>query len=140
MQSSGFSFRSPILALAVGLAVFAVGSLLREAIQPHLENTPYVGALLTVAIFLLPGALVGGWSPRHTLMHGVILGILTAVFVTLQVGHFSRIDWTARSTLQVFGVFAGVGIILCEIGALGGRALARKWLSSNHRMERTGEG
>jgi len=126
MSWSAFSLRSPLLALAIGLAVFALGSLLRAAIQPYLGSTHYLGAILTAAVFLIPGALVGAWSPRHTLMHGVILGVLAAAFVTLQLGHFSHVDWTGRTTLRVFGVSAGLGIILCELGALCGRALVRR--------------
>src|ERR1700704_2687132 len=116
MPSSTFSIRSPVLALALGLVLFALCSLLREAVQPYLGNAPYVGALLTVVIFVLPGALVGALSPRHSLLYGVILGVLAGAFVTMQVGHFSHINWIARPTLQIFGTFAGIGIILCEIG------------------------
>jgi hypothetical protein len=126
MSSSSVSIRSPVLALALGLVLFALCSLLREALQPHLVNAPYVGALLTVIIFLLPGTLVGALSPSHSLLYGVVLGVLAGAFVTMQVGHFSHVHWTARPTLQIFGTFAGIGIILCEAGALAGRALARK--------------
>ena len=56
----------------------------------------------------------------------MILGVLAAAFVTLQLGHFSHVDWTGRTTLRVFGVSAGLGIILCELGALCGRALVRR--------------
>jgi xanthine/uracil permease len=109
-------------------------------VQPHLAHTPYLGALLTVAVFLLPAVLVGAWSPRHSLLHGVIMGVLAAAFVTMQIGHFSRLDWTARPTLQTFAALAGTGIIACEIGAFIGRAVARKWLPSSYRPERTHEG
>lgn len=126
MSPSRFSIRSPVLALALGLALFALCSVLREAVQAHLGNARFVGALLTVMVFVLPGALVGALSPRHSLLHGVVLGVLAGVFVTMQVGHFSQIHWTARPTLQVFATFAGIGIILCEIGALAGRSLARR--------------
>jgi hypothetical protein len=134
MSVAAFSVRSPLVALAIGWAFFALCSLLREAIQPHLVNAPYLNAVLTVVIFILPGVFVGASSPRHSLLYGVTLGVLAAVFVTMQVGHFSHINWTARPTLQVFGAFAGIGIILCETGALAGRALALKRLSSDSRM------
>jgi hypothetical protein len=117
--------------LAVGLAFFALCSLLREAIQPHLANAPYLNALLTVVTFVLPGAFVGACSAQHSLRYGVILGVLAGAFVTLQLGHFAHVNWGARQTLQIFGTFAGIGIILCEIGALAGRALARTSRSSN---------
>jgi uncharacterized membrane protein len=136
MSPPALLIRSPVLALAAGLALFGVFSLLRQAIQPHLGNAPYLGALLTVAIFMLPGVLVGAYSPRHSLLYGVVLGVLAGAIVTLQVGHFSHIHWTARPTLLVFGIFAGMGIIFCELGALAGRALALKWLSSRYRLER----
>jgi len=139
MPPPALLIRSPVLALAVGLALFAVFSLLREAIQPHLGNDSYLGALLTVVIFVLPGVLVGASSLRHSLLYGVVLGVMAGAFVTLQVGHFSHINWTARPTLMIFVSFAGMGIIFCEIGALVGRALALKWLSSNYRMERPRE-
>ncbi len=136
MSSPSLSMRSPVLALAVALALFALCSVLREAMATHLANTPYLNALLTVLTFVLPGALVGAWSPRHTLLHGVILGVLAGAFVTLQLGHFSLVRWTARPTLQILATFAGMGIILCEIGALAGRAFARKSRSSENRTER----
>lgn len=125
MSPPALSIRSPVLALAVGLALFALCSLLREAMAVHLANVPYLNSLLTVVTFVLPGALVGACSPRHTLLHGVILGVLAGAFVTLQLAHFSHIRWTTP-TLQIFATFAGLGIILCEIGALAGRALVRK--------------
>jgi hypothetical protein len=135
MPSFTFPIRSPVLGLAVGLTFFALCSLLREAMQPHLANAPYLNAFLTVAIFILAGTLVGASSPRHSLLYGLILGVLAGVFVILQVGHFSHINWAARPTLQIFATYAGIGIILCETGALAGRALAGKWLSSNYRIE-----
>jgi hypothetical protein len=138
MFRPAFLIRSPVLALAVGLALFAVLSLLREAIQPHLGHDSILGGLLTVVTFALPGALVGALSPRHSLPFGVLLGVLVAVFATLEVGHFSHIMWTARPTLRVFASFVGMGIILCELGALAGRAVALKWLPSNYRVERPG--
>jgi hypothetical protein len=133
MPSSTFSVRSPALGLALGLAFFALCSLLREAMLPHLVNAPYLNAFLAVANFILAGALVGASSPRHSLLFGVVLGVLAGVFVTMQVGHFSHINWGARPTLQIFATYAGIGIILCETGALAGRALALKWLSSKLR-------
>jgi heme/copper-type cytochrome/quinol oxidase subunit 4 len=105
----------------------------------HLANAPYLSASLTVLTFVLPGALVGASSPRHTLLHGVVLGALAGAFMTLQLAHFSHIRWTARSTLQAFATFAGMGIILCEIGALAGRALVWKSRSSQNRTERLHE-
>jgi Na+-translocating ferredoxin:NAD+ oxidoreductase RnfD subunit len=116
------SIRSPLLALAMGLVFFALCSWLREALQPHLLNAPYLGALLTGATFVLAGALVGACSPRHTLLYGVILGVLAGALATWQFGHFS--PTRTHSTLQVFATFAGWGIVLCEIGALAGRAIA----------------
>ncbi len=139
MAPSTFSVRSPALGLVLGLAFFAVCSLLREAMLPHLAHAPYLNAFFAVAIFILAGALVGAYSPQHSLLYGLILGVLVGVFVTLQVGHFSHIDWAALPTLQVFAAYAGIGIILCETGALAGRALAGKWQSSRHRMERPPE-
>lgn len=126
MSPTTFSIRSPVLALALGLVLFALCSLLREAIEPHLGNSTFVRALLTILVFVLPGALVGALSPRHSLLYGVVLGVLAGAFVTMQVGHFSHIDWSARPTLRIFATFAGIGIMLCEIGALAGRGLARK--------------
>jgi hypothetical protein len=136
MSRPAFVIRSPILALAAGLALFAVFSLLRVAILPRLGNASYFGVLLTVAIFALPGVLVGASSPRHSLLYGVLLGALAGAFATLQAGHFSNINWMSRPTLMVFGSFAGTGIILCEIGALAGRALALKRPTANSGIDR----
>ena len=124
MSSPAPSIRSPLLALAVGLVFFALCSWLRQALQPHVLHAPYLGALLTGATFVLPGALVGACSPRHSLLYGVILGVLAGALATWQYGHFPHTS--THSTLQIFAFFAGLGIALCEIGALAGRAIARK--------------
>jgi len=137
MSTSSVTVRSQVLALVGGLVLFALSSLLRQAVQPHLTHTPYVAALLTLAVFLLPGAFVGAVSPRYALLDGVVLAVLAAAFATLQIAGFSHVDWTARPTWQVFGAFASLGFILCEIGALGGRAFARSWLSSKNETERS---
>jgi hypothetical protein len=139
MSTSSVTVRSQVLALVGGLVLFALCSLLRQAVQSHLTHTPYVAALLTFAVFLLPGAFVGAVSPRYALLDGVVLAVLAAAFATLQIGGFSHVDWTARPTWQVFGAFASLGFILCEIGALGGRALARSWSSSKSGTERAGK-
>jgi len=139
MSTSSVTVRSQVLALAGGLVLFAFFSLLRQAIQPHLTHTPYIAALLTFAVFLLPGAFVGAVSPRYALLDGVVLAVLAAAFATLQIGGFSHVDWTARPTWQVFVAFASLGFILCEIGALGGRALAGSWSSSKSGTERAGK-
>jgi len=116
------SIRSPLLALAVGLVFFALCGWLRALLQPHLLHAPYLAALLTGATFVLAGALVGACSPRHSLLYGVILGVLAGALATWQFGHFPYAS--RHSTLQVFATFAGLGIALCEIGALAGRAIA----------------
>jgi hypothetical protein len=135
MSPPSFAIRSPVIALAVGLALFAVLSVLRAALQPHLGNASYLGPLLTVVMFVLPGALVGALSPGHSLLYGVLLGVLAGAFVTLQVGHFSHITWATRPTLLTFGIYAGIGIILCEIGSLAGRALALRRRSHTTRVD-----
>ena len=122
MPSPSPSIRSPVLALAVGLVFFALCSWLRQALQPHLLHAPFLGALLTGATFVLAGALVGACSPRHTLLYGVILGVLAGALATWQYGHFPHAG--THSTLQMFAFYAGLGIVLCEIGALLGRAIA----------------
>jgi len=139
MSTSSVTVRSQVLALVGGLVLFALCSLLRQAIQPHLTHTPYIAALLTFAVFLVPGAFVGAVSPRYALLDGVVLAVLAAAFATLQIGGFSHVDWTARPTWQVFGAFASLGFILCELGALGGRAVARSWSSSKSGTERAGK-
>jgi len=93
MSIHSVTVRSQLLALVGGLVLFALCSLLRQAIQPHLTHN--------------------------------------------QIGGFSHVDWTLRPTWQIFGVLASLGFILCEIGALGGRALARSWLSSKSGAERS---
>ena len=136
MSTSSVTVRSQVLALVGGLVFFAFFSLLRQAIQPYLTHTPYIAALLTFAVFLVPGAFVGAVSPRYALLDGVVLAVLGAAFATHQIGGFSHVDWTLRPTWQIFGSFASLGFILCEIGALGGRALARSWSSSKSGTER----
>ncbi len=135
MSPPAFTIRSPVIALAVGLALFAALSLLRQALQPHLGNASYLGALLTAAIFVLPGVLVGALSPGHSLLYGVLLGVLAGALETLQLGHFSHISGVMRPTLVTFGIYAGIGIILCEIGSLLGRAWALRTRSSGSRAD-----
>ena len=113
--------RPSILALVAGAPVLIVCSLLRVVGQPLVNDAPFVAALSTLLVFLIPGAVTGVVAPRSFFWNGAILGMIAAAFVTLQSNQFGMPNWSSILLYEVIGLWACIGIPLCIVGALGGR-------------------
>ena len=113
--------RPSILALLVGALVLIVCAITRLAGQPLVDHLPIVAATLTLLVFLIPGVVTGVIAPRSFLWNGAILGIITAVFVTLQTVHFRLPNWSSILLYESIGALACITVPLCVVGALGGR-------------------
>ena len=118
------SMRPSLPALAVGAVLLIVGSLLRATGQPLLGISPIAAASSTCLVFLLPALITGAIAPRAAIVDGAILGLIGAVFVTLQAAQFHRPDWSSLLVYETIALFTCLGVPLCMLGAaLGGRYL-----------------
>src|SRR5580698_222121 len=87
--------RPNLPALALAAALLIVGSLVRAAAQPLLGVAPILAACLTCLVFVIPAFVAGAIAPRAALLDGGILGVIGAVFVTLQVAQFHQPNWSS---------------------------------------------
>src|ERR1700743_1595352 len=114
--------RPSIPALAVAAPLLIVGSLLRAAGQPLLGAAPILAACFTCLVFVIPAFVAGGISRRAAILDGAILGLIGAVFVTLQIAQFHQPNWSSSLVYETIGLLACLGVPLCLLGAvLGGR-------------------
>jgi hypothetical protein len=112
--------RPSVVALMTGALVLVACSLLRVAGQPLVDGVPVIAAISTLLVFLIPGAITGIGEPRSFLCNGAILGIVAAVFVTLQSNQFRMPNWSSLLVYEAIGVLACVSVPLCIAGAFGG--------------------
>jgi hypothetical protein len=113
--------RPSILALMVGALALIACSLLRVAGQPLVDGVPVIAAILTLLVFLIPGAVTGVLAPRSFFWNGAILGMIGAAFVTLQSSQFRMPNWSSILLYEAIGVLACISVPSCMVGALGGR-------------------
>jgi hypothetical protein len=106
--------------MAAALALIAC-SLARVAGQSLVDNLPAVAAVLTLLVFVIPGAVAGVMAPRSFFWDGLILGMIAAAFVTLQSFQFRLPNWSSIVLYEAIGVWACVSVPSCIVGALGGR-------------------
>ena len=112
-----FTARS-LLALALGLAAFVGLSLLRIRIQYAFHPAAVLGALLTVLMYVLPGALVALLVPQFRLLHGTVLGLLTVFVVWLEVPlRSARLSWLDVAQFIVLASLFGAVVSLAGSGA-----------------------
>jgi hypothetical protein len=104
-----------------------VCSLTRAAGQPLVDHVPIVAVILTLLVFVIPGALAGVIAPRSFFWNGAILGITSAAFVTLQSNDFRLPNWPSGLAYEVVGELACIGVPLYILGALGGRFVRGRW-------------
>jgi hypothetical protein len=74
-----------LLALGAGLIAFTALSILRIRLQYTFHPSAIFGLLLTVLMYLIPGAVVGLLAMQFRLLHGAVLGLLTAFVVWFEV-------------------------------------------------------
>jgi hypothetical protein len=118
--------RPRIFAIVAGALVLIPGVLMRVAGQPLVDHAPVLGAILTLLVFLIPGAITGVIAPRSFFWNGVILGMIAAVFVTLNSFHFRLPNWSSIVLYEAIGLLACVTVTSCIVGALGGRFVGRR--------------
>jgi hypothetical protein len=105
----------------VGALALIACSLLRVAGQPLVDGVPVIAAILTLLVFLIPGAVTGVLAPRSFFWNGAILGMIGAAFVTLQSSQFRMPNWSSILLYEAIGVLACISVPSCMVGALGGR-------------------
>jgi hypothetical protein len=114
--SRWLSTRRSLLALGVGLIAFAGLSILRIRMQYALLPPAALGFILTLLMYLVPGALVALLVPRFRLMHGAVLGLLTTFVVWFEVPlRPTLVSWSAIA--QSLMLFAFLGVVVCLVGS-----------------------
>lgn len=121
MLQQALATRPSIFALMLGAVVLIPCSLARLAGQPLVADVPVAGAISTLLVFMIPGAVAGVVAPRSFLWDGTILGMIAAAFATLQSFQFYRPNWSSIILYETIGMAACVSIPSCIVGALGGR-------------------
>src|ERR1700733_14949474 len=102
--------RPRIIAIVAGAFILIPGVLMRVASQPLLDHLPALGAVLTLLVFLIPGAITGVIAPRAFFWNGVILGMIAAVFVTLNSFHFRFPNWSSIVLYEAIGLLGCVTV------------------------------
>ena len=120
------STRPSVLALLAGSLLLIVCSLMRAAGQPLVDHVPVIAAILTLLVFLIPGAVTGAIAPRSFFYNGAILGLIAAAFVTLQSNQFWELNWSSVILYEALGVLACLTVPACLAGALGGSYVSRQ--------------
>jgi ABC-type Mn2+/Zn2+ transport system permease subunit len=118
--------RPRILAIVAGALFLIPGVLMRVAGQPLADHVPVLGAILTLLVFLIPGAITGVIAPRSFFWNGAILGMIAAVFVTLNSFHFRLPNWSSIALYEAIALLACVTVTSCIVGAWGSRFVGRR--------------
>ena len=123
MAHSVFLTRPSILALIPGTAVLLTGSLMHAANPMFVNQSSISAALLAALVFLVPGVIAGMVAPRAFFWDGLILGVLGAVFVTLQSAPFRSSDWSSMLIYEAMSMRACVSVPLSVLGAFAGSTI-----------------
>jgi hypothetical protein len=118
--------RPNIFAILAGAFVLIPCVLMRVAGGSLVDQVPVLAALLTLLVFLIPGAIAGLIAPRSFFWNGAILGLIAAIFVTFNSFHFRLPNWHSAVLYETIGLLTCVTITSCIVGALGGRFVRRR--------------
>jgi hypothetical protein len=116
-----FLARPSIFAILAGALVLIPCVLMRVVGQALVDRVPVLAAILTLLVFLIPGAIAGLIAPRSFFWNGAILGIVAAIFVTFNSFQFRSPNWQSTILYETIGLLACVTVTSCIVGALGGR-------------------
>ena len=116
-----FVARPSLFAILTGAIVLVPCVLMRVAGQSFVDGAPVLAAVLTLLVFLIPGAIAGLIAPRSFFWNGAILGIIAAIFVTFNSFHSRLPNWQSAILYETIGLLACVTVTSCIVGALGGR-------------------
>jgi hypothetical protein len=73
--------RPNIFAILAGALVLIPCVLVRVAGGPLVDQVPVLAAILTLLVFLIPGAIAGLIAPRSFFWNGAILGMIAAILL-----------------------------------------------------------
>jgi fructose-specific phosphotransferase system IIC component len=119
--------RPNIFAILAGALVLIPCVLVRVAGGSLVDQAPPVlAAILTLLVFLVPGAIAGLIAPRSFFWNGAILGMIAAIFVTFNSFHFRLPNWQSAVLYETIGLLTCVTVTSCIVGALGGRFVRRR--------------
>jgi hypothetical protein len=118
--------RPNIFAILAGALVLIPCVLVRVAGGPLVDQVPVLAAILSLLVFLIPGAIAGLIAPRSFFWNGAILGMIAAIFVTLNSFHFRLPNWQSAVLYETIGLLTCVTVTSCIVGALGGRFVRRR--------------
>ena len=112
--------RPSFFAILAGALVLIPCVLMRVAGQSLVDQTPVLAAILTLLVFLIPGAIAGLIAPRSFFWNGTILGTIAAIFVTFNSFHFRLPNWQSSVLYETIGLLMCVTVMSCIVGAFGG--------------------
>jgi hypothetical protein len=123
-------------ALAIGAICFAAFyALFFSTISKPGFPQLYVSVLF-FSMFLVPGLIVGVFAQSSPLMHGVILGVLSAALIPIDSLLIQRVTdpicWSGilvESAKSIGGYWLLFGVVLCPPGVIAGGELRRKLTS-----------
>jgi hypothetical protein len=118
--------RPNIFAILAGALVLIPCVLVRVAGGPLVDQVPVLAAILTLLVFLIPGAIAGLTASRSFFWNGAILGMIAAIFVTFNSFHFRLPNWQSAVLYETIGLLTCVTVTSCIVGALGGRFVRRR--------------
>jgi hypothetical protein len=118
--------RPNILAILAGALVLIPCVLVRVAGGSLVDQVPVLAAILTLLVFLIPGAIAGLIAPRSFFWNGAILGMIAAISVTFNSFHFRLPNWQSAVFYETIGLLTCVTVTSCIVGALGGRFVRRR--------------
>jgi hypothetical protein len=119
-----------LVALGIGLMLFLALSIVRIRLQYAFHPAAPVGFLLTLLMYLIPGATVGLLAPQVRFLDGVILGLLTAVVVWFEVRmQRASLPWTDVARFAGFIVLFGV--VVSVAGSLAAHWAVQRVTSNN---------
>jgi len=119
-----------LLALGVGVLAFLALSLVRIRLQYGLHPVAPLGFLFTLLMYLVPGAIVGLLVPQFRLVHGVLLGVITAVVVWFEVPlPHAALSW--RDIAQLASLAVLFGVVVSVAGSVAAHWVIQRVTSNN---------
>ena len=119
-----------LVTLGVGLILFLALSLVRIRLQYAFHPSAPVGLLLTLLMYVIPGASVGLLAPQFRFVDGVILGLLTAGVVWFEVP-MQRALSSWRDVTQFVAFIVLIGVVVSVAGSLAAHWAVQRVTSNN---------
>jgi hypothetical protein len=92
--------------------------------QETFNPEPWLGVILTVLTYALPGMVIGLFRSRRPVLLTAMLGVITVPVVLLQIDHLDLLLNLPPSELVKFYLtLLGLGLLLCPAGGFVGQRL-----------------